>query len=69
MNVNNMYKSQLNKVIEHVKLFKFEILKSGSKHDMTGNRFRRIVVCLKHLVLVIDRLKWMLNLERSKNNM
>ena len=31
-----MYKSQLNKVIEHVKLFKFEILKSGSKHDMTG---------------------------------
>ena len=31
-----MCKSQLNIVIEHVKVFKFEMPKSGSKHDMTG---------------------------------
>ena len=31
-----MCKSKLNEDIEHVKLFKCKIIKSGSKHDMTG---------------------------------
>ena len=56
MNVNNMYKSQLNKVIEHVKLFKFEILKSD-----TGYHRNNLVKLFKFEIYVcsIDNLKYL----------